>query len=287
MYDWVTRQILHATVMDSDFLSEWTKMTAEQRARHHNDLKILDRRRKELEHAGLSCRTLHVETSKLTRGWSTAIPEVETRERLEPQKLIKFALDADRKQHAYEYGHVLLSGFLNRCPVPVKRFYGGIKAERSIAAKIALYHKGGPLDLDDLVRFRFVLEGLNDMSVLCRCFAENFDIRRCRNYYGQPRLGADDPYRAIHFGIFTLEGILIEVQVQTALREAVGLADHSLVLKKSVDYISRQHCEWLRNISFVANVVDCERILSDSVKLNFAWFPSGHSTIVAMSNNSI
>jgi hypothetical protein len=88
-------------------------------------------------------------------------------------------------------------------------------------------------------------------------------VVRCRNYYVQPRGAWGDPYRAVHFEIMVggaCEPAFIELQVLTHTRESVGLMDHSLVHKRTVSYWGAQHEEWLRGISYAANILDAETI---------------------------
>jgi hypothetical protein len=261
MYDWVVRHHFYLMTFDSNFLWRWTRMTAVERENHFHNLFLIDKLRKDLERSRQDLSRLHVETSKLLERAFASAPQLDFPKRPTAPEWILFARDEKKKKRSYACGLSLLTSFLAECPVAA-RLYGGIKNRSSIEAKIDVYSKGGELDLNDVIRFRIVLPDLNDMSSFCAAFAESFHLYRCRNYYLQPRNGEDDPYRAVHYEIVDTDGNFIEVQAQSALREAVGLADHSLVLKKCIAFINHAHREWLRNISFVANVLDHNRFLS-------------------------
>jgi hypothetical protein len=260
MPSWVIRQILYSATVDSDFLCAWIKMSAAERESMQHDLCFLDRRRKELSRCGFELWALHAEAAQLTKTWFGDVPEFDRPSHIKPPALrIELARNPDWKQRAYEYGAALLGGSVAASPVPVVRFYGGIKEERAIESKIHAYRVGDPLDLDDVIRFRFVLANLNEMVAFYRFLEGTFALDRCRNYYARPRHGLADPYRALHLRIAGLEDSPVEIQLQSGLRDAVGTIDHSLVLKRSVDYISLQHSQWLNVISLVANIVDAER----------------------------
>jgi hypothetical protein len=83
-------------------------------------------------------------------------------------------------------------------------------------------------------------------------------VVRRRNYYLRPHEGSGDPYRAVHFELQDEENWLVEVQVMTALREAVGLIDHSLVHKRSTAFLEARHERWLKDLSYAANILDAE-----------------------------
>ena len=54
------------------------------------------------------------------------------------------------------------------------------------------------------------------------------------------------------------EGWLIEVPVVTAMRDAMGWIDHSIVHQGEVAFENRAHAEWLYEVSLAANVWDAE-----------------------------
>jgi|GEM_PF-6760794 len=252
----ITRQILHSMTEDQDFVWAWTRMRSIDRTSVIRHLELVERRRRELIAAKVNLVTYHRTIADLTKHSFAELKEVEFRERLASTDLIQFATNDMRKRKAYEYAEAMLSSCLDESVI---RFYGGIKENLSIQSKIALFHAGWPLDLADVIRFRFVFSGLRDMLRFCVGFANRFELDRCRDYFKRPRFGPDDLYRALHFTIPGISDTPIEVQVLSANREAVGLIDHSLFLKKSISFMNNHHRAWLMSLSQVSNIVDGER----------------------------
>jgi len=154
------------------------------------------------------------------------------------------------------------SGRLNRClrnagSVPYT-WYGGVKNPAGIWRRIKQWSGGVDFDLWDGVRFRVVVNGIREMTALAWLLFHELGnwIVRCRNYYARPRQGPMDPYRAIHLELQSDDEDFIEIQLVTARREAVGLIDHSVVLKRRVPFISPLHEAWLRRLSWAANLLD-------------------------------
>lgn len=174
---------------------------------------------------------------------------------------IASSLNADCALLTYRRVSGRLVKFLHRCSVPGIGFYGGLKAREAIVEKIAPFESNGAeLDLWDVVRFRIVTPNLQGLFTVCSQLLAEFDaeVVRCRNYYLHPREGNDDPYRAVHFELRDEEDGFVEIQVMTALREAVGIVDHSLVRKRSTAFIDVQHKRWLMDLSHAANMIDAE-----------------------------
>jgi hypothetical protein len=170
---------------------------------------------------------------------------------------ISSSLNAESVRMSYRRASARLARFLSGCPLRDLRFYGGIKAERAILQKIAPFESsGGELDLWDVVRFRIVTPDLRGLFAVCSQLLGEFDpeVVRCRNYYLRPR--DDDEYRAVHFELRDEEGWFVEVQVMTALREAVGMVDHSLVRRRSMPFIDGRHEQWLKDLSRAANMIE-------------------------------
>jgi ppGpp synthetase/RelA/SpoT-type nucleotidyltranferase len=141
--------------------------------------------------------------------------------------------------------------------------YGGLKPAASIERKIHEYRTAlGELDLWDLVRFRLVVPDIHAACELCAAVQGSFGNRvvRCRNYYTRPRNGSD--YRAIHFEL-ELDNQnncdSVEVQILTLAREAVGLLDHNMRRESSISRRPSRYREWLRHLSYAANIRDAER----------------------------
>ena len=145
--------------------------------------------------------------------------------------------------------------------------YGGLKPAASIERKIHEYRTGlGELDLWDLVRFRLVVPDIHAACELSAAVQESFGNRvvRRRNYYTRPRNGWDDPYRAIHFELSLdfdnrSDCDFVEVQILTLAREAVGLLDHTIMHERSIGCRRSCYWEWLRHLSYAANIRDAER----------------------------
>jgi Region found in RelA / SpoT proteins len=172
---------------------------------------------------------------------------------------IASSLNAEGALRSYRRVSARLAKFLYRCSLPALGFYGGVKAEQAILKKIAPFKSNGvELDLWDVVRFRIVTPDLHGLFAVCSQLLGEFDpeVVRCRNYYLRPR--DDDEYRAVHFELRDEEDGFVEVQVMTALREAVGMVDHSLVRQRAMPFIDGQHQQWLKDLSRAANTIDSE-----------------------------
>jgi hypothetical protein len=174
---------------------------------------------------------------------------------------VRRSLDARETVWAYRRCLRRLRGFLQVSGVRPVALYGGIKPREGRLGKIAAFEAGeAELDLWDVVRFRIVTEGIRQLAAVCERFVSVSagDVGRCRNYYLRPRHGESDPYRAVHFELRDSEGWWTEVQVVTAMRDAVGWVDHALVCKKGVAFANRAHAEWLYDLSLAGNVWDAE-----------------------------
>jgi ppGpp synthetase/RelA/SpoT-type nucleotidyltranferase len=130
-----------------------------------------------------------------------------------------------------------------------------------VEQKIYEYWRGrAELDLWDLVRFRIVAVNIHGVWCLGVAMRELFGERvvRARNFYTRPK-GPDDPYRAVHFEIdlgTQGEPAYVEVQILTLNRDAVGLIDHGVIYKHAVACHEALDEEWLRSLSYAANIVD-------------------------------
>jgi hypothetical protein len=143
------------------------------------------------------------------------------------------------------------------CSVPCT-LYGGIKSPAGIWRRIQQWSRGADFDLWDGVRFRVVVAGIREMTAIAWLLFHEFRNRivRCRNYYARPRHGPMDPYRAVHLELQSDDEDFLEIQLVSARREAVGLIDHSVVLKRRVPLVSSLHEAWLRRLSWTANLLD-------------------------------
>jgi hypothetical protein len=199
-----------------------------------------------------------------TQRWFLRVQEKEFQYSKIPSDWIQLVRDMSAKQHLYELGLARLTEFISLSGVKGLRVYGGIKPDESLDRKIFESRQGNAvqvnlLDLWDVVRFRIVAEDLDTLLEVSVKFWEWMfgDILRCRNYYYRPRLGnPDDAYRAIHFELVADRERMVEVQMMTRCREAIGLLDHALLFKKTLQFLDANHRQWLIEFSKKGNVYD-------------------------------
>ena len=136
-------------------------------------------------------------------------------------------------------------------------FYGGVKTANGIEGKIAMVSDTN-LDLFDSVRFRIVSPTIGGLVGLQRVLEDRFGNHtvRCRNYYFRPRRGQLDPFRAVHLCLQSDDEEFIEIQLLTASRESVGHLDHAFVHKRTIEFSSTAHAQWLAMLSWTANIED-------------------------------
>jgi hypothetical protein len=202
-----------------------------------------------------------------TKRWFVRIQEKEFQYSKIPNDWMHLVRSEDAKRQLYERSMARLSEFALLSGIEGFRVYGGIKPEASLDRKILESRQGNAvqvnlLDLWDVVRFRIVAKDLDSLLELGVKFWEwHFDdILRCRNYYYRPRLGhSDDAYRAVHFELADNEEWMVEVQLMTHCREAVGRLDHAFLFKKTLSFIDEQHRKWLTDLSKKANVYEFRR----------------------------
>ena len=202
-----------------------------------------------------SCRLAHGAAFDAMRVKGAAIRERGFPTGVVTQEWLAQSLDARMLLRTHRAAQARLDRFLMSCPIYGTRLYGGLKSREAIQRSIRACRSGVP-DLWDAVRFRIVAPDLGGLLVICRSLLEKFDVDRVRNYYTRPRQGVDDPYRAIHFEIRSAQVLFVEVQVMTALRDAVGVIDHALVHKRAAPFLNVEHRRWLLELSYAANVLD-------------------------------
>jgi Region found in RelA / SpoT proteins len=171
----------------------------------------------------------------------------------------KFARSTRRVSTLYQHASAKLHRLVSQLgPFP---FYGCVKDLVDVQAGLQRARFAGlPPDLWDLVRFRVVCPHVNHLSELVNQILRYFGscIVRCRNYYSDPRNGILDPYRNIHLEVQYDAEEFAEIQLGTANREAIGQIDHSMVRKRSVRPKNVFHSRWLREISWIANILDAQ-----------------------------
>jgi ppGpp synthetase/RelA/SpoT-type nucleotidyltranferase len=227
-------------------------------------LRLLDwaeGRRLTLAQSGKASQPAHVTAWMATQPIAASISERDFVCQPPAARWIAWSLNAERALRSYQRVSERLEKFLSGRRLPVVGVYGGVKGEQAILKKIASYKaNGADLDLWDVARFRIVTPDLQALFSVGSHLLDEFEaaVVRRRNYYLRPREGPNDPYRAVHFELQDEEGWFVEVQIMTALRDAVGMVDHSLVRKRSTAFIDAQHEQWLKDLSHAANLLDAD-----------------------------
>ena len=212
-------------------------------------------------------RTLHrehVRALRTSRRFFADVGEWEPHAPPDPEARIRWSIDAEQVADcsvvAWErLRHVVL---YRRLPYVVR--WTSIKRGRAVAEKIAAYRAGGRLDLDDVVRARYCFDSLHDLRLFLEALISEFgdDVARLRNYFLRQQEGPDDAYCALHL-VIALPRVsryaFFEVQLMTAVRDALGLLDHDFVHKACLDYRDASQREWLQGLRLAANVIDADR----------------------------
>lgn len=172
---------------------------------------------------------------------------------------LKFARSPRRVSAFYQHASAKIYRLVSQ--LGPFRSYGCVKDPVDVQEGIQRAHSADLLpDLWDLVRFRVVCPHVTHVADLVNQLLRYFgdSIVRCRNYCSDARNGIRDPYRNIHVEVQYDGEEFAEIQLGTANREAIGQIDHSMVLKRSVRPVSLSHHRWLREISWIANIVDAQ-----------------------------
>jgi hypothetical protein len=247
-----------------DFRKAWSRKSPVTRAAHIRTLLCLEQLASKLDATAQNLMRRHWNVARKLKDHLAVLPEKPFPE-IPADVWIDVAQNRQKLKALCrrELQHLSLLSRAADSPVAC---YGSVKSQASVQRSILEYAAGRRgLDLWDLVRFRLVAA---DIQTVCRLGAaiwEVFGTRvvRCRNYYAQPRGAWSDPYRAVHFEIMAggaYEPAFVELQVLTHTRESVGLMDHSLVHKRKLSFWGAQHEEWLRGISYAANILDAAAI---------------------------
>jgi hypothetical protein len=199
-----------------------------------------------------------------TRRWFLRVQEREFQYSKVPVDWLRVIRDPTAKTDLYDRSIERLKGFVALTDIRGTEVYGGIKPESSLDRKLSETGSGNPvqvnaLDVWDAVRFRIVTEDLDSLLEMAIKFWETFfdHMLRCRNYYFRPRVNdGDDAYRAIHCEVADDQGRIVEVQMMTQCREAVGLLDHPFLFKKTLSFVDFDHAQWLIEFSKKANIHD-------------------------------
>ncbi|HYI41602.1 MAG TPA: hypothetical protein VE053_14930 [Allosphingosinicella sp.] len=116
-------------------------------------------------------------------------------------------------------------------------------------------------DYRDLVRFRLVCDSMHALLITCTQFWEFFfdNVISCKNYYFAPVANSKvRPYRGIHYLIIDRTGFPSEIQIISAVREAVGVLDHKLLYKSDTHGVPDDYVEYVTKSSMCSNLLDFE-----------------------------
>ncbi|MBP2160358.1 MULTISPECIES: hypothetical protein [Asticcacaulis] len=166
--------------------------------------------------------------------------------------------------HDFEYRLGNFTASLHETVRPI--FYGNVKEIPSLQKSIIDNRKPMPTaahrintDYRDLVRFRFVASDISSLIRLCWELWDNFfdEIVLCKNYYLNPiSIPSVRPYNGIHFIIVDADGFPAEVQIITAVREAIGILDHRIVYKADPRQVPHDFVNYISLGSMAAIIVD-------------------------------
>lgn len=260
----VDEHLQHLLRNDPDFGSKWPTFSSELKFWYVFALREIEARRLLTRRAGLA-RTHSLCLKRLER-YCRSVPEQDFVLLPDAEEWIRFSCDRQKGMDALRRWEVRLSRFVDRNGFPGLRVDYNLKGEDAIQAKIRQYREGkARLDLWDYPRTRVCTSGIVELLAFAESFRAEFssDIVRTRNYLLRPRKWpANSSYWALHFEVRSGGSEFVEVQVMTARRDAICLIDHSLVLKKSIPFRNREDRAWLRQMSYVANILDTEQLLA-------------------------
>jgi hypothetical protein len=220
-------------------------------------LRAMEQSRNVMEGNVVDVRTAHRRASQVLIRIFGDLPDLDFRITPRTSQWIAFARSPRRVNALYRHANSRLRRLIS--DVGKFSWYGGVKAAEDVEARIRAWPNGQLLpDLWDVVRYRLVCDDIDQLVRAARQLLAYFSDRvvRCRNYYVRPRNGMDDPYRALHIELQYESEEVVEIQLLTSNREAIGQIDHSLVLKKSVPPLGSCHIFWLCELSWVANIMD-------------------------------
>jgi hypothetical protein len=253
MYDILNSHVDYIAASDPEFDRAWQI----HQARCAPILSRLSHKERELHGSSISWSHTHVLAACGGARIFAGIPDFEFRGFPRPRVWIAHWLPA-KATNLFGYWHWRLVRCLRYSAPGPYVLYGGLKSWAGIRHRIEQWRGGAPFDLWDGVRFRIVVDGIRDVADLTMLLLSQFreHIVRCRNYYARPRNGPTDPYRAIHIELQSDAEDFVEVQIVSSRREAVGLIDHSMVLKRRVPFTGPAHQAWLERLSWTSNLLD-------------------------------
>ena len=253
---------------DAQFASDWHGMGPSGRSNFLLTLRKVEQTR--TRHGSSDeLRRSHARRAGSASAALSTVTNMEFQREPDPDEWIQSARDQAGADRACRTWHRRLSAFARREGPKCQRLYGGTKPLESLNRKIHEYSEGmTSLDLWDSVRFRIVAGSLKDLAALAQGFDTGFasDIIRRRNYYVTPRSGDLDPYRAIHFELAAEGNDYVEVQLLTAVRDAVGHLDHGIRLEKGLDFVCEEHQVWMTQFLLAANILDAEITLGSEAR---------------------
>jgi hypothetical protein len=224
---------------------------------------------------GESILAEHAWASEKVRRYLSCVPQEDFEYDRRPKDWFEFLGDEADKARLCNLTIHRLTAFLDGSAGRGKiRLYGGVKPLASLDASF-VHPKSDRAqtrrlrDTWDAVRFRMVCANLVILRTACVEIWQYFidEIVRCRNYFVSPgnQVGAG-LYRAVHFELQVVPNRWVELQVITELRDWIGFLDYSFSFKKSVGFLSREHEEWLLDLTMRANVADARGIPDTDVR---------------------
>jgi len=249
---------------DIDFCRHWAVIGRDRRTVYLRLLFSAEGVRHGLQQGGLDLSSVHESWMNEVGRKLDGLTEFEPEPIRSTADWVDGVHDREGYQRLFNEWWLRMKAFMIRVGGPGCALYGGLKAADSIQGKIIHYEHGcGPLDLYDIARLRLVFPHLPALvlgAFSCRTeFART--MVRFRNYYARPRGGQGDSYRAFHI-LFRPDGNrFVELQLLSAARDAIGLMDHTYILKRRMPFQSREHEIWLRQLSRAANLIDAADLL--------------------------
>ncbi|MCE9537666.1 MAG: hypothetical protein K8R85_00385 [Bacteroidetes bacterium] len=249
---------------DPFFFSQWTSLPETEKL----ELIQLHKRIEAVGSATLDqLPQLQEDAFKSTKRLFVSVQELEFLYSRIPQDWAQFAKDKEEKSMLFEKTKHIFDSFRHEFLPSNVRLYGGIKSDSSIDDKLFIIKDGDAvqrnvLDLWDLVRFRLIAPDLNTLlKVGHSCWEIFFDkVLRCRNYYYRPKGGFYyDPYRAIHFQIEIVPKRMVELQLQTHVRESICWLDY-LIFKKNHKKLDKDIGDWIKLQSIKANIFEAAEL---------------------------
>jgi Region found in RelA / SpoT proteins len=251
--DPLSSHIHYLSSVDRPFQWSWS----DRRSCCEPRLRAIEQARNARERYATNVRAAHRQATQILGGIFVDLPDFDFRITPRIAEWMTFARSPRRVSILHCHANLQLRRVVS--DLGAFTWYGGVKSADDVEARIRAWSRKHPLpDLWDVVRYRIVCDDINQLVSATRQLLTYFgdQVVRCRNYYVHPRNGTDDAYRAIHLELQYESEELVEIQLLTSNREAVGQIDHSMVLKKRVPPLGFWHVIWVRHLSWVANIMD-------------------------------